>query len=102
MFQPDWDEGCVSPSYFADNFTGAIIHLPARDTAFAATSRDTVETHRPRSPAIARNDSPPAREREISSRSLNDNRNRERVASGRAGRCNDRSARAIAHRERCT
>ena len=39
MFQPDWDEGCVSCSYFADNFTGAVIHLPARDTSFAAISR---------------------------------------------------------------
>jgi predicted dithiol-disulfide oxidoreductase (DUF899 family) len=39
MFEPGWDEGCKSCSYFADNFTGAIIHLPARDTAFAVVSR---------------------------------------------------------------
>jgi predicted dithiol-disulfide oxidoreductase (DUF899 family) len=39
MFEPDWDEGCPSCSYFADNFTGAILHLPARDTAFAVVSR---------------------------------------------------------------
>jgi predicted dithiol-disulfide oxidoreductase (DUF899 family) len=39
MFDPDWDEGCKSCSYFADNFTGAVMHLPARDTAFAVVSR---------------------------------------------------------------
>ena len=39
MFEPDWDEGCPSCSYFADNFAGAILHLAARDTAFAVVSR---------------------------------------------------------------
>src|SRR5262249_27555471 len=39
MFEPDRDEGCPSCSYLADNFTGAILHLPARDTAFAVVSR---------------------------------------------------------------
>ena len=39
MFDPAWDEGCPSCSYFADNFTGALVHLPARDTAFAVVSR---------------------------------------------------------------
>jgi predicted dithiol-disulfide oxidoreductase (DUF899 family) len=39
MFEPGWDEGCPSCSYLADNFTGAVIHLAARDTAFAAVSR---------------------------------------------------------------
>ncbi|PZS23670.1 MAG: DUF899 domain-containing protein [Pseudonocardiales bacterium] len=39
MFDPDWDEGCPSCSYFADNFTGALAHLPARDTSFAVISR---------------------------------------------------------------
>lgn len=39
MFDPDWDEGCVSCSYFTDNFSGALAHLPARDTAFAVISR---------------------------------------------------------------
>jgi predicted dithiol-disulfide oxidoreductase (DUF899 family) len=39
MFEPGWDEGCPSCSYFADNFTGAILHLAARDTAFAVVSR---------------------------------------------------------------
>src|SRR5438067_4719901 len=31
MFEPGWDEGCPSCSYFADNFTGALVHLAARD-----------------------------------------------------------------------
>jgi predicted dithiol-disulfide oxidoreductase (DUF899 family) len=39
MFDPEWDEGCRSCSYFADNFTGALQHLPARDTAFVVVSR---------------------------------------------------------------
>jgi predicted dithiol-disulfide oxidoreductase (DUF899 family) len=39
MFHPDWDTGCALCSYFADNFTGDIGHLAARDTAFAAVSR---------------------------------------------------------------
>jgi len=39
MFEPDRDEGCPSCSYLADNFAGAILHLPARDTAFAVVSR---------------------------------------------------------------
>lgn len=39
MFDPGWDEGCKSCAYFADNFTGALIHLAARNTAFAVVSR---------------------------------------------------------------
>ncbi|MDQ2839711.1 MAG: DUF899 domain-containing protein [Acidobacteriota bacterium] len=39
MFDPDWNEGCKSCSYFADNFAGAIIHLAARNTAFAVVSK---------------------------------------------------------------
>src|SRR4051794_136167 len=39
MFEPGWDEGCPSCSYLADNATGAIRHLEARDTAFAMVSR---------------------------------------------------------------
>jgi predicted dithiol-disulfide oxidoreductase (DUF899 family) len=42
MFEPDWDEGCVSCSYFADNATGAILHLAARDRSFAVISRAPV------------------------------------------------------------
>jgi predicted dithiol-disulfide oxidoreductase (DUF899 family) len=39
MFDPGWDEGCKSRSHCADNFEGAVVHLAARDTAFAAVSR---------------------------------------------------------------
>jgi len=40
MFGPDWgDEGCPSCSYVADNFAGSLVHLAARDTAFAVISR---------------------------------------------------------------
>ena len=39
MFDPNGNEGCRSCSYFADNFTGAILHLGARHTSFAAVSR---------------------------------------------------------------
>ncbi len=39
MFDPRWDEGCKSCSYFADNFSHAIFHLAAADTAFAVVSR---------------------------------------------------------------
>jgi predicted dithiol-disulfide oxidoreductase (DUF899 family) len=39
MFEPSWDEGCISCSYFADNFSGAVLHLAARDTTFAVVSR---------------------------------------------------------------
>jgi len=37
---PDWeDEGCPSCSYVVDNLSGGLVHLAARDTAFAAVSR---------------------------------------------------------------
>lgn len=39
MFDPSWDEGCKSCSFVADNFAGAIVHLAAHDTSFAAISR---------------------------------------------------------------
>jgi predicted dithiol-disulfide oxidoreductase (DUF899 family) len=39
MFDPGWDEGCPSCSHCADNFAGALVHLGARDTAFAVVSR---------------------------------------------------------------
>jgi predicted dithiol-disulfide oxidoreductase (DUF899 family) len=39
MFDPGWSEGCKSCSFFADTFNGAVVHLRARDTAFAAISR---------------------------------------------------------------
>ena len=39
MFGPDYDEGCPACSFVADNFAGSLVHLAARDTAFAVISR---------------------------------------------------------------
>ena len=39
MFDPEWDEGCKSCSFWADNFNGIPAHLKARDVAFVAVSR---------------------------------------------------------------
>lgn len=39
MFGPDWEEGCKSCSFWADNFNGIPIHLEHRDVAFTAVSR---------------------------------------------------------------
>jgi hypothetical protein len=50
------------------------------------TSREIVDGDLPSRRAIERRDSPPARPREISSRSVNDNRNGERCRSGTGGR----------------
>jgi predicted dithiol-disulfide oxidoreductase (DUF899 family) len=38
MFHPDWDAGCKSYSFFADNFEGSVAHLAARDTTLIAVS----------------------------------------------------------------
>jgi predicted dithiol-disulfide oxidoreductase (DUF899 family) len=38
MFDPDWDEGCPSCSFLADNI-GHLAHLHARDTTLAMVSR---------------------------------------------------------------
>lgn len=39
MFGPDWDAGCKSCSFWADNFNGIIAHLNQRDVTFVAVSR---------------------------------------------------------------
>jgi predicted dithiol-disulfide oxidoreductase (DUF899 family) len=39
MFDPDWDAGCKSCSFWADNFNGIDIHLRHRNTSFVAISR---------------------------------------------------------------
>lgn len=39
MFGPEWETGCVSCSFWADNFNGLEPHLNNRDIAFAAVSR---------------------------------------------------------------
>jgi len=42
MFAPEWNEGCPSCSFWADNFDGIVGHLGHRDVAFAAISRAPV------------------------------------------------------------
>ena len=39
MFHPDWDAGCKSCSYWADNYERVVVHLHARDTNLVAVSR---------------------------------------------------------------
>lgn len=39
MFDPSWEEGCKSCSFWADNFNGIDIHLKHRDITFLAISR---------------------------------------------------------------
>jgi len=43
MFEPEDDEGCPSCSFVADNFASGLVHLAARDTAFAVISRAPLE-----------------------------------------------------------
>jgi predicted dithiol-disulfide oxidoreductase (DUF899 family) len=39
MIAPDWEEGCKSCSFWADNLSGIPIHLNHRDVTFTAVSR---------------------------------------------------------------
>jgi len=39
MFDPEWDSGCPSCSFWADNFNGIDVHLAHRDVTFVAISR---------------------------------------------------------------
>jgi predicted dithiol-disulfide oxidoreductase (DUF899 family) len=39
MFAPEWEAGCKSCSFWADNFNGVIPHLNQRDVSLAAISR---------------------------------------------------------------
>ena len=39
MFDPEWDIGCRSCSFWADNFNGIIAHLNQRDVSMVAISR---------------------------------------------------------------
>ena len=39
MFEPEWNEGCKSCSYWADNFDRVIVHVNARDISMVAISR---------------------------------------------------------------
>jgi predicted dithiol-disulfide oxidoreductase (DUF899 family) len=39
MFDPSWEAGCKSCSFWADNFNGIIVHLQHRDVTMVAVSR---------------------------------------------------------------
>lgn len=39
MFHPDWDAGCKSCSFWADNYNGVVEHLKARDVSLVSISR---------------------------------------------------------------
>jgi predicted dithiol-disulfide oxidoreductase (DUF899 family) len=39
MFHPDWDSGCKSCSFWADNFERNVLHLAHRDVTLVAISR---------------------------------------------------------------
>jgi len=43
MFGPDWDVGCKSCSFWADNFERNVVHLAARDVTLIAVSRAPFE-----------------------------------------------------------
>jgi predicted dithiol-disulfide oxidoreductase (DUF899 family) len=43
MFGPDWEEGCPSCSFWADNFDGIGVHLAHRDATLLAVSRAPLE-----------------------------------------------------------
>jgi len=44
MYGPDWEEGCPSCSFWADNFNGIDIHLRHRDITMVAASRAPLKT----------------------------------------------------------
>jgi predicted dithiol-disulfide oxidoreductase (DUF899 family) len=51
MFAPDWEEGCKSCSFWADNFNAIDVHLRHRDVSFLAISRaplDKIEAYKKR------------------------------------------------------
>jgi predicted dithiol-disulfide oxidoreductase (DUF899 family) len=51
MYGPDWEEGCPSCSFWADNFNGTGIHLSHRDITLIAVSRaplDQLEAYKKR------------------------------------------------------
>jgi predicted dithiol-disulfide oxidoreductase (DUF899 family) len=39
MFGPDWEEGCKSCSFWADNYNGVVVHLAQRDVTFVVASQ---------------------------------------------------------------
>ena len=43
MFGPDWEEGCKSCSFWADNYNGIGVHLKQRDVTMVTISRAPLE-----------------------------------------------------------
>ena len=43
MFDTDWEAGCPSCSFWADNYNGVLEHLAARDVALAVVSKAPLE-----------------------------------------------------------
>lgn len=43
MFDPDWESGCKSCSFWADNFNRIVVHLNQRDVSLVAISRARLE-----------------------------------------------------------
>jgi predicted dithiol-disulfide oxidoreductase (DUF899 family) len=51
MFDPSWDEGCKSCSFWVDNLDGVVVHLNHRDVTYVLVSRApfaTLEAYRQR------------------------------------------------------
>ncbi len=44
MFDPAWEEGCKSCSFWADNFDGIVVHLNHRDISLVLVSRAPLAT----------------------------------------------------------
>jgi predicted dithiol-disulfide oxidoreductase (DUF899 family) len=44
MFDPGWEEGCKSCSFWVDGFDGIVVHLNHRDVSFALVSRAPIAT----------------------------------------------------------
>jgi predicted dithiol-disulfide oxidoreductase (DUF899 family) len=43
MFGPDWEEGCPSCSFWADNYNGIDVHLAHRNSTLLAISNTSVD-----------------------------------------------------------
>lgn len=43
MFDPSWEEGCKSCSFWADNYNGVIVHLRHRDVSMVTISKAPLE-----------------------------------------------------------
>jgi len=48
MFEPGWDEGCKSCSFWIDNLDGVAVHLKHRDVGFVAITIDLDQQADPR------------------------------------------------------